>query len=58
MPPGQAWPRRRLWRRRHPVRVAFGEPIHPASPEERHDAIDRVQAFFDAEDRVVASGGR
>jgi 1-acyl-sn-glycerol-3-phosphate acyltransferase len=58
MPPGQAWPRRRLWRRRHPVRVVFGEPIHPASPEERHDAIDRVQAFFDAEDRVVASGGR
>jgi 1-acyl-sn-glycerol-3-phosphate acyltransferase len=50
MPPGQAWPHRRPWQRRHPVRIAFGEPIRPAAPEQRHQAIDRVQAFFDTQD--------
>ncbi len=46
MPPGRAWPRRRAWRRRHPVRVVFGEPIDPATPGDRHDVIDRIEAFF------------
>jgi 1-acyl-sn-glycerol-3-phosphate acyltransferase len=48
MPPGQIWPRRRPWERRHPVEIAFGEPIRPTSPDDRHETIERVQAFFDA----------
>jgi 1-acyl-sn-glycerol-3-phosphate acyltransferase len=56
MPPGQTWPRRRLWRRRYPVRVEFGEPIRPAGPDERHAAMAQVQAFFDAQDLAVGSG--
>jgi 1-acyl-sn-glycerol-3-phosphate acyltransferase len=55
MPPGQVWPRRRPWKRRHPVRVVFGEPIRPATPDDRHAAIDRVQAFFDEQDVAVAA---
>jgi 1-acyl-sn-glycerol-3-phosphate acyltransferase len=46
MPPGQIWPRRRLWRRRHGVGVDFGEPIAPAPVERRHEVIARLQAFF------------
>lgn len=49
MPPGRIWPRRRLWQRRHPVRIAFGDPIRPTSPAERHHTIGQVQAFFDAQ---------
>jgi 1-acyl-sn-glycerol-3-phosphate acyltransferase len=55
MPPGQVWPRRKPWQPRHPVRIAFGAPIHPASPDDRHDVIDRVQAFFEAQ-RAPAPG--
>jgi 1-acyl-sn-glycerol-3-phosphate acyltransferase len=59
MPPGQAWPRRRPWRRRHPVRVVFGEPIRPAEGEGGDGVMDRVQAFFDAQEEVSpASGSR
>jgi 1-acyl-sn-glycerol-3-phosphate acyltransferase len=54
MPPGQVWPKRKLWERRHPVRIAFGAPIRPVSPTDRHEAIESVQAFFDAEDRAAA----
>jgi 1-acyl-sn-glycerol-3-phosphate acyltransferase len=54
MPPGQVWPKRKLWQRRHPVRIAFGTPIRPVSPTDRHQAIEAVQAFFDAQDRVAA----
>lgn len=50
MPPGQAWPRRRPWRARHPVRVTFGEPIRPTTLDERHAVTDRIQAFFAAQD--------
>jgi hypothetical protein len=56
MPPGQMWPRRKLWQRRHPVRIAFGDPIRPSTPAERHDAIDHVHAFFEAQDLVGARG--
>ncbi len=55
MPPGQVWPKRKLWHRRHPVRIAFGAPIRPVSPTDRHEAIESVQAFFEAQDRVAAS---
>jgi 1-acyl-sn-glycerol-3-phosphate acyltransferase len=48
MPPGQAWPRRRPWRRRHPVQIVFGEPIRPAAVDDRHDVTERIQAFFAA----------
>jgi 1-acyl-sn-glycerol-3-phosphate acyltransferase len=54
MPPGQIWPRRKLWQRRHPVRVAFGPPIRPVSPTDRHQAIESVQAFFAQQDRAAA----
>lgn len=46
MPPGQGWPRRRVWQRRHPVEVAFGEAIRPRSSEERHEVMEHLQAFF------------
>ncbi|MDQ3608280.1 MAG: 1-acyl-sn-glycerol-3-phosphate acyltransferase [Actinomycetota bacterium] len=46
MPPGQAWPRRRLWQRRHPVKVTFGEAILPRSAHERDEVMEHLQAFF------------
>jgi 1-acyl-sn-glycerol-3-phosphate acyltransferase len=46
MPPGQSWPRRQMWQRRHPVEVTFGEAIRPRSPEERDEVMGRLQAFF------------
>jgi len=46
MPPGQSWPRRRVWQRRHPVKVTFGEAIRPRSPHERDEVMERLQAFF------------
>src|SRR4051795_2723215 len=33
MPPGQSWPKRGLFSRRHRVEVRFGEPIHQAEGE-------------------------
>ena len=50
MAPGWIWPRRRPWQPRHPVRIAFGDPIRPTSPAERHQTIEHVQAFFDAQE--------
>jgi 1-acyl-sn-glycerol-3-phosphate acyltransferase len=59
MPPGQAWPRRRPWRRRHAVRVVFGEPIRPAAGEGGGDRVmDRVQAFFDAQEDLSTASAR
>lgn len=55
MPPGQVWPRRKPWQRRHPVRIAFGAPITPVSPDDRHQAIASVQAFFATQDRIAAT---
>lgn len=46
MPPGQAWPRRRVWQRRHLVEVTFGEAIRPRSPQERDEVMEHLQAFF------------
>lgn len=46
MPPGQAWPRRRVWQRRHAVEVGFGEAIRPRSVHERDEVMERLQAFF------------
>jgi 1-acyl-sn-glycerol-3-phosphate acyltransferase len=51
MPPGQSWPRRRRRWRRHPVRVAFGDPIWPADPGERQEVTDAVEGFFAAAGR-------
>jgi 1-acyl-sn-glycerol-3-phosphate acyltransferase len=52
MPPGQVWPRRRLWRRRHRIRVVFGEPIRPLAGESGRAVMGRVQAFFTTQERV------
>lgn len=46
MPPGQPWPRRRVWQRRHPVEVDVGEAIRPRSVDERDEVMERLQAFF------------
>jgi 1-acyl-sn-glycerol-3-phosphate acyltransferase len=50
MPPGQIWPKRKLWQRRYPVTITFGEPIWCRSVAERHAATAVVQAFFDTHD--------
>jgi 1-acyl-sn-glycerol-3-phosphate acyltransferase len=49
MPPGQSWPKRRRFVRRHPVTVHFGTPIWPGREEPRHDVMDRVRAFLEVE---------
>ena len=46
MPPGQLWPRRKLWRRRYPVQIAFGDPIRPVDGETARDVTRRVEDFF------------
>jgi 1-acyl-sn-glycerol-3-phosphate acyltransferase len=50
MPPGQNWPRRvpsRFLSRRHRVEVRFGRPIRPRDPEQRHEVMDEVRAFWE-----------
>jgi 1-acyl-sn-glycerol-3-phosphate acyltransferase len=49
MPPGQSWPKRRRFVRRHPVEIHFGTPIWPGRGEPRHDVMDRVRAFLEVE---------
>jgi 1-acyl-sn-glycerol-3-phosphate acyltransferase len=52
MPPGRNWPRRlkgRFISRRHEVEVHFGAPITPAEGEHRHEVMERVRAFLEAE---------
>jgi 1-acyl-sn-glycerol-3-phosphate acyltransferase len=50
MPPGRNWPKRRHFlSRRHRVEVHFGEPIWPGLDENRHDVMDRVRSFLEAE---------
>jgi 1-acyl-sn-glycerol-3-phosphate acyltransferase len=56
MPPGRVWPKR--WRRgrltkRHRITVRFGPPVRPLPGEHRNETMNRVQAWFDAQDRVV-----
>jgi len=46
MPPGQLWPHRRVWRRRHPVAITFGTVIRPRSVDEREEVMARLEAFF------------
>jgi hypothetical protein len=55
MPLGRFWPRRRLWHRRHTVRVAIGAPITSVATERRLEAIAEVQAFFDERQAALAS---
>jgi 1-acyl-sn-glycerol-3-phosphate acyltransferase len=50
MPPGQNWPQRvpgRVFSRRHPVEVRFGEPISPRGVDQRREVMDEVRAFWD-----------
>jgi 1-acyl-sn-glycerol-3-phosphate acyltransferase len=52
MPPGRNWPKRlkgRFVSRRHRVEVHFGPPIEPADGEHRHEVMERVRAFLEAE---------
>ena len=54
MPPGQNWPKRRkgrLFPRRHPIEVRFGEPIAPRDPAERREVMAEVQAFWERKGR-------
>jgi 1-acyl-sn-glycerol-3-phosphate acyltransferase len=51
MPPGRPWPKRlrgKLVSKRHPVQVAFGEPI--TKLDDAGEVVERVQRFFDEED--------
>jgi 1-acyl-sn-glycerol-3-phosphate acyltransferase len=58
MPPGRSWPRRlRAGRfRRQPICVRFGPPIRALPGEHRNETMARVQAWFDAQTGLVASG--
>jgi 1-acyl-sn-glycerol-3-phosphate acyltransferase len=58
MPPGRSWPRRlRAGRfRRQPICVRFGPPIRALPGEHRNETMARVQAWFDAQEGIVASG--
>jgi len=52
MPPGRNWPKRikgRFFSRRHKVEVHFGAPITPVDGEHRHEVMERVRAFLEAE---------
>jgi 1-acyl-sn-glycerol-3-phosphate acyltransferase len=49
MPPGRrwmSWRPGRLLRRRHPVEIAFGAPIHLREGEDRAEVMERVRQFF------------
>jgi 1-acyl-sn-glycerol-3-phosphate acyltransferase len=54
MPPGRAWPRRKFWRRRHPISVRFGAPVIPLPGEHRREITNRLQKFFDEQDARVS----
>ena len=59
MPPGRNWPRRikgRFFSRRHKLEVHFGAPITPAEGEHRHEVMERVRAFFAAEEAAIVNG--
>ena len=53
MPPGRVWPRRKLWRRRYPVRIAFGDPIRPLDDESPRQLTERVGEFFESQAEPV-----
>ncbi len=58
MPPGLVWPKRlmagRIFRR-HPIAVRFGPPITALPGEHRNETMARVQAWFDAQEGLVAT---
>jgi 1-acyl-sn-glycerol-3-phosphate acyltransferase len=59
MPPGRLWPKRRHGKvvsKRHQVRVAFGDPI--TQLDDAGEVIDRVQSFFNQDNRTDGAGGR
>jgi 1-acyl-sn-glycerol-3-phosphate acyltransferase len=49
MPPGQSWPKLRLFSRRHPIEVHFGPPIIQVEGEHGSDVMARVMAFFESQ---------
>jgi hypothetical protein len=54
MPPGSFWPSRircRIGSRRHPVSIAFGDPIAPT--DDVSSVIESVQVFFEGDDRAL-----
>ena len=53
MPPGRVWPRRKFWRRRYPVRIAFGDPIRPLDDESPRQLTERVEEFFESQAEPV-----
>jgi 1-acyl-sn-glycerol-3-phosphate acyltransferase len=59
MPPGQNWPQRRpgrLFSRRHPVEVRFGQPIHARDPEQRREVMAEVLDFWERQGRPAQGG--
>jgi 1-acyl-sn-glycerol-3-phosphate acyltransferase len=46
MPVGRCWPRRGRGRRRHPVQVRFGPPLHVDGRDERLAVMERIRLFF------------
>jgi len=48
MPPGQIWPRRRLFARRYPVEIHFGKPI-PTSKAETTRVTEQIRTFLEQE---------
>jgi 1-acyl-sn-glycerol-3-phosphate acyltransferase len=58
MPPGRVWPSRKIWQRRYPISVRFGEPVVPIPGEHRRDITNRLQTFFDEQEaRLNGSNG-
>jgi 1-acyl-sn-glycerol-3-phosphate acyltransferase len=58
MPPGRFWPSRlrsQNGSKRHPVSIAFGDPITPS--EDAIAVIKMVQRFFDGDDQIGAATG-
>jgi 1-acyl-sn-glycerol-3-phosphate acyltransferase len=49
MPPGQLWPRRRLFQRRYRVEIHFGEPIAPEVVHNTTAATEQIRAFLQQE---------
>jgi 1-acyl-sn-glycerol-3-phosphate acyltransferase len=56
MPKGLSWPKLRLFRRRYPVTLTFGEPIYPRPGEHRTELMERVREFFAAQGAATTPG--
>ena len=60
MPPGQNWPKRRIYKKRYEVDIHFGDAITPREGDHGSDVMARVMAFFEshgAESRAAARSG-